>query len=202
LPRRQRLSEKTASVTPADNTAHAAKAGEPAVADGSMVVMARVLGPYGVQGWIKARPYTESIATLLDYATWWLATAADAGAWRELEVREARQHGDTLVAAIEGVSDREAALRWRGAWVGVPRAALPKPVEGQFYWSDLVGLLVVNRAAQTLGRVTKVLETGAHPVLQVEAVGSAERLIPVVAAYVDRIDPPAGQIIVDWPADY
>jgi 16S rRNA processing protein RimM len=164
--------------------------------------MARVLGPYGIQGWIKARPYTASIAALLDYTTWWLAPAADTDAWRAYAVGSARQHGDTLVAALDGVADREAALQWRGAWVAVPRSALPAPKAGEFYWSDLVGLAVVNRAAETLGRVSKVLETGAHPVLQVESEDGAERLIPVVAAYVDAIDPAAGRITVDWPADY
>ena len=167
-----------------------------------MVVMARVLGPYGIQGWIKARPYTTSIAALLDYTTWWLAPARDADAWREFAVRSARQHGNTLVAALDGVADREAALQWRGAWVAVPRSALPSPKAGEFYWSDLVGLAVVNRAAETLGRVKKVVETGAHPVLQVESEDGDERLIPVVAAYVDAIDPAAGRIMVDWPADY
>ena len=167
-----------------------------------MVVMARVLAPYGIQGWIKARPYTASIAALLDYTTWWLAPAHDADAWREFAVRSARQHGDTLVAVLDGVADREAALQWRGAWVAVPRSALPSPQAGEFYWSDLVGLAVVNRAAETLGRVKKVLETGAHPVLQVESEDGGERLIPVVAAYVDAIDPAAGRIMVDWPADY
>jgi 16S rRNA processing protein RimM len=172
-----------------------------------MVVMARVLAPYGIQGWIKARPYTALIASLLDYQIWWLAPADDAESWREFAVRDARQHGDTLVAALDGVADREAALRWRGAWVAVPRSALPEPDAGEFYWSDLVGLAVVNRDGETLGQVSKVLETGAHPVLQVEArvvgeKGVGERLIPVVADYVDAIEPAAGRIMVNWPADY
>ena len=167
-----------------------------------MVVMARVLAPYGIQGWLKLRPYTEAVNTLLGFATWWLAPASDAEAWREMAVREARQHGDTLVAALQSVGDREAALRWRGAWVAVPRADLPATSPGEFYWSDLLGLTVINRAAETLGRVIKVLETGAHPVLEVKAEDGRERLIPVVGAYVDRIDPAAGQIMVDWPADY
>jgi 16S rRNA processing protein RimM len=167
-----------------------------------MVVMARVLAPYGIQGWIKARPYTASITTLLNYTSWWLAPARAAEAWREFAVRAARQHGDTLVAALDGVADREAALPWRGAWVAVPRSALPEPGTGQLYWSDLIGLVVVNRAAENLGRVSKVLETGAHPVLQVESQDGGARLIPVVAAYVDAIDPATGRIMVDWPADY
>ncbi len=167
-----------------------------------MVVMARVLAPYGIQGWIKARPYTASINSLLEYPIWWLAAAEDADAWRDFKVKTARQHGDTLVAALDGVTDREAAFNWRGAWVAVPRASLPKPEAGEFYWSDLVGLAVFNRQQQALGRVSKILETGAHPVLSVEAEDGAERLIPVVDAYVDAIDAGAGRILVDWPADY
>jgi 16S rRNA processing protein RimM len=167
-----------------------------------MVVMARVLAPYGIQGWIKARPYSASIVALLDYTTWWLAPASNAEAWREFTVRAARQHGDTLIAALEGIADRESALPWRGAWVAVPRSALPSPKAGEFYWSDLVGLFVVNRAAEMLGRVSRVLETGAHPVLHVESEDGSKRLIPVVAAYVDAIDPATGRIMVDWPADY
>ena len=86
--------------------------------------------------------------------------------------------------------------------MAVPRSALPEPGAGEFYWSDLVGLAVVNRVAEKLGRVSKVLETGAHPVLHVESEDGVVRLIPVVAAYVDAIDPAAGRIMVDWPADY
>jgi 16S rRNA processing protein RimM len=169
---------------------------------GSMVVMARVQGPYGIHGWIKARPYSASIVALLDHTSWWLAPASDAEAWREFKVRDARQHADTLVATLDGVADRETALQWRGAWVAVPRSALPEPGAGELYWSDRFGLDVVNRAAETLGQVRRVLETGAHPVLQVESEDGIERLIPIVAAYVDAIDPAAGRITVDWPADY
>jgi 16S rRNA processing protein RimM len=167
-----------------------------------MVVMARVLGPYGVQGWIKARPYTASIATLSDYATWWLAPARDGAAWQRFKVQSARQHGDSLIATLDGVADREAALRWRGAWIAVPRSELPSPQAGEFYWSDLIGLAVVNRSAEMLGRVSKVLDTGAHPVLQVDGDGGVQRLIPVAAGYVDAIEPGAGRITVDWPVDY
>ena len=167
-----------------------------------MVIMARVLAPYGVQGWIKARPYTESIDALLNYTAWWLAPARDEAAWRRFAVLAARQQGDTLVASLEGVDDRDAALEWRGAWVAVPRSELPAPAAGEFYWSELVGLSVVNRAGERLGTVSKVLETGAHPVLQVDAEDGAERLIPVVSAYIDAIDTAAGRILVDWPADF
>jgi hypothetical protein len=56
----------------------------------------------------------------------------------------------------------------------------------------------------TLGTVAGLIDTGAHPVLRVSdgAAESAERLIPLVPAYVDAIDLAAGRVVVDWPVDY
>jgi len=165
--------------------------------------MGRVIGPYGVQGWIKARPFTASPDGLLAYRAWWLATGDDR--WCEFAVLEARVHANALVARLEGMSRREEVAPWRGAAIGVPRASLPALTAGEVYLADLVGLAVINRSGVKLGRVGSVLETGAHPVLRVAAEGGAdegERLIPLAPAYVDAIDIAGDRIVVDWQPDY
>src|SRR2546430_7023213 len=78
-----------------------------------IVVMGRVIGAYGVQGWIKARSFTASPEGLLAYRAWWLATSDDR--WREFAVLEARAHADGLVAWLEGLNRREEVAQWRGA---------------------------------------------------------------------------------------
>ena len=165
--------------------------------------MGRVIGPYGVQGWIKARTFTASPGGLLAYRAWWLATSDDR--WREFAVLEARVHSDAMVARLEGLNRREDVAQWRGASIGVPRVSLPALVAGEIYWADLVGLAVINRSGVRLGRVGGVLETGAHPVLRVAAADrgdDGERLIPLVSAYVDAIDVAGARIVVDWQPDY
>ncbi len=164
--------------------------------------MGRVLAPYGLRGWLKARTFTASPTGLLAYRAWWLGK--DDGVWREFTVLEARQHADTVVAQLDGLSVREQVGAWRGASIAVPRSALPPLGAGEVYLSELVGLTVVNRSGATLGRVTGVLETGAHPVLRVarDRGESGERLIPLVPAYVDTIDLGLARIGVDWPLDY
>jgi 16S rRNA processing protein RimM len=169
-----------------------------------MVVMARVLAPYGVQGWLKARPFSEAPDALLHHRRWWLRDPGSAQ-WREVEPVDCRMHSGLVLAQIAGIDAREQALALRGAEIGVPRAALPAPGDGEVYWADLVGMAVVNRAGVALGRVVEVQEFGAHPVLRVapgQDEGRAERLIPLVAAHVDRIDLPARRIEVDWQPDY
>lgn len=166
-----------------------------------IVVMGRLLAPFGVKGWIRLRPFTAAPDTLLEHKTWWLAPANGNGAWTEYRVVDAKAHGATIIAVLEGIASREAAHALRGALAGVPRDALPATAPDEHYWSDLVGLDVINRSGRVLGRVAGLLDTGAHPVLRVEG-GERERLIPMVAAYVDAIEAEAGRIVVDWQEDY
>ncbi|HEY2862510.1 MAG TPA: ribosome maturation factor RimM [Casimicrobiaceae bacterium] len=162
--------------------------------------MGRLLAPFGIKGWVRLKPFTAAPETLLAFKTWWLAP--DEGKeWTRYRVAEAQFHGGSIIAAIEGVVTREAARALRGFVAGVPRSSLPEAAPDEHYWRDLIGLVVVNRAAQILGKVVAVLDTGAHPVLRIEGDGG-ERLIPLVGAYVDAIEPAAGRIVVDWRDDY
>jgi 16S rRNA processing protein RimM len=112
------------------------------------------------------------------------------------------QGGDVL-AEVRGVDDRGAAEALRGARIFVPRHSFPSTSVDEFYWVDLIGLEVLNRQAQSLGRVSGLIDTGVHSVLRVDpTVGGAETLIPFVAAYVDAVDMASRQIRVDWGLDY
>jgi 16S rRNA processing protein RimM len=172
----------------------------------AVVVMGEVVGAYGVRGWLKLRPFTQAPETLLEYATWWLK--ARGNDWREFHRRhatEGRLHSGSLLVALEGIETREAALALKGAQVGVRRSALPVAGEDTYYWSDLTGLAVRNRAGVLLGEVAGLTEHGAHPLLRVVRPAGGrgtERLIPFVPAIVDRVDIDGGRIDVDWGEDY
>ena len=91
----------------------------------------------------------------------------------------------------------------RGFDVALPRTALAPPAANEYYWCDLEGMDVVNRAGVRLGRVAGLSESGAHPLLHVVSGNTAnERLIPFVAAYIDRVDAQERRIDVDWQEDY
>ncbi len=164
--------------------------------------MGRIVAPYGVKGWIKVRPLTADPQALLSYKDWWLLPRTASAAWQGYKVVEGRQHGATLLVQLAGVDDREAAARWSGAEVGVPRDALPAVGEGEIYWADLEGLQVVNRQGFALGRIEMVEDFGAHPVLRVQDESGFTRLIPYVDAWVDGVDLVAGRVEVDWQPDY
>lgn len=159
--------------------------------------MGRILAPYGVRGWVKIRPYTEAPDGLLGYARWWVGNE---GAWQPHALKAGREHGELLVAQLEGIEDRDRAAALRGLDIAVGRDELPPAPEGEYYWADLVGLAVVNSAGVDFGHVAEVFETGANDVLVVR--GDRERLIPMIAAAVVEVDLAGGVLRVDWDADF
>jgi len=161
------------------------------------VVMGRIAGPFGIKGWVKVQPFTESPAGLLRHSTWWLGRD---GGWDRRELREGAVHGRSLIAQLQGCETPEAAALLTGLEVAVERQALPDNKEGEYYWADLIGLEVVNREDVSLGRVVRLLETGANQVLVV--LGERERLVPFVEPVVVAVDVAGGRLTVDWEADF
>jgi 16S rRNA processing protein RimM len=168
---------------------------------GRLVVMGRIVAPYGIKGWVKIQPFTQQQQSLLDYSHW---QVGQEDAWQLQSVEVAKVHGATVVAKLEGVANREQAVALQGMRIAVSRDDFPEPAANEFYWADLVGLKVVNVAGMTLGSVARVFETGANDVLVVEdgAAGNSERLLPFIAPVIRQVDIAAGTIIVDWEADY
>lgn len=160
--------------------------------------MGRILGPFGVRGWVKLRAFTESLESLPAYAVWQVGSGTQ---WRALQVEETEVHAAHVVAKLAGVDDRDQAFALRGLDVAVDRAELPAAADGEYYWADLIGLRVENAAGDVLGTIEDLMETGANDVLVVRAEG-VERLLPYVEAIVLQVDLAAGKMLVDWGLDY
>jgi 16S rRNA processing protein RimM len=160
--------------------------------------MGRVAAPHGVKGWIKVVPFAAAPDALARHARWWIGAR---GEWEEAEVVETAPHGTVLAARLAGCTDRDAAARLRGREVAVPRAALPEPAPGEYYWADLIGLEVVTAKGEPLGSVTGLFSTGPHDVLRVGE-GKRERLLPFVETVVRKVDVAARRIEVDWGLDW
>lgn len=159
--------------------------------------MGRIAAPYGVMGWVNVLPDTEYVDGLFDYPTWWVETASG---WQEFRVAEAKVHGDHLVAKLEGVTDRDVAFKLKGKAVAVPRDQLPEPSEGEYYWSDLIGVEVANLQNVPFGRIKELFETGANDVIVVS--GERERLIPFIDQVVKEVDLQNRRMLVDWDAEF
>ena len=162
------------------------------------LVIGRVSGSYGVRGWVKIHSFTEPRENILAYGE--IQLGRD-GCWRDATLAEGRRQGKGLVARISGIGDRDQAAGLVGEDIAILRSQLPEAVDGDFYWVDLIGLEVVNEDDVSLGKVSKLIETGANDVLVVD--GERERLIPFIReSVVKAVDLDSGTIRVDWETDY
>ena len=163
------------------------------------ILVGRIVGLFGVDGWVKVESYTEPRERILKYRPWLVKSA---GGETEMAQVRGRSHGKGLVAALPQVVDRDAAMAWVGAEIWVRRSALPRAKRGEYYWVDLEGLEVVTGEGVALGKVSHLFATGANDVLVVRD-GERERMIPfVLEQFVRNVDLGSRRIVVDWDPDF
>lgn len=106
-----------------------------------------------------------------------------------------------MVVFLQGVTDRDAAINLLGAEIAVSREQLPPLPAGQYYWSDLLDMQVIDLQGRLLGKVQALQETGANDVMVVQ--GDGKYLIPwVTEDIVKTVDIETGRIYVDWDPEY
>lgn len=161
----------------------------------SLVVVGRIGGAYGVAGQVRVISATDPRDNIERYRPWFIGSEQR---FREVEVLELRSHGQSHVARLAGVTDRNMAQTLAGQEVAVPRNVLPE-LDGtdEFYWQDLIGMEVEDSAGMRLGRVERLMETSAHDVLVV-CDDTGETLIPFAAPFVLDVDLVQKRLRVAW----
>lgn len=158
-----------------------------------LVTLGRIIGVFGVKGWVKVESFTQPSKNLLDYRFWQLAHAPISKATLD----QSKAHGRGLVIKLREVNDRDLAAELVGAEIQVLRSEMPVLKPNEIYWVDLEGLEVVNTDKVRLGVVSHLFATGANDVMVVQ--GEREHLIPYVPDhYIKKIDMEQKTIIVDW----
>jgi len=167
------------------------------------VVVGKITSVFGVKGWVKVYSYTDPIAGILTYPTWFLSGK---GCNRIAELAEGKVHGKGLVARLKGVDDRAVAAELSGLSILVSENDFAKLGEGEYYWRDLIGLTVETLSGIVLGKVSSLMETGSNDVLVInEVTGGSEgreRLIPYRPEVVLDINLECRTMKVDWDPEF
>ena len=172
--------------------------------DNQQVIIGRVSTVYGVKGWVKIYSHTDPKENIFHYFPWYIRKK---GQWQLVDVDGTKVNGKHLIAHLKGCDDREIARQYTDCDIATLKEQLPQLEQGEYYWSDLLGLSVLTVEGLQLGKVQKLLETGANDVLVVRAtensIDDRERLIPYLPEQVIcSVDLKDKQIIVDWDAEF
>jgi 16S rRNA processing protein RimM len=164
-----------------------------------MILLGKIVGVFGIKGWVKLQSHTDPREALFDYRPWLLRQR---GTEREIDKFTGRTQGRGLVASFPGIESREMAETLIGSEIWVERTQLPATRKDEYYWVDLENLSVQTVEGVELGRVSHLFATGANDVLVVRE-GERERLVPfILDDVVKQVDLDAGRIVVDWDPDF
>ena len=159
------------------------------------VELGKIVGVWGVKGWLKLHSYCRERTDIAGYSKWWLQSKNSEPV--PYEVLNCREQGQGIVAQFAGITDPDQAILLNGQKILVRESDLPKLPDGELYWQQLIGLNVKN-VDQEIGCVSSILETGANDVLVIKREGQADALIPYIDEVVTSIDLVNGTVQVDW----
>jgi 16S rRNA processing protein RimM len=160
------------------------------------VLLAAVIGASGLKGAVKAKIFTASPEALMRY-----------GALKDKNGKEfsitACRPGKTgeAVISFSGIATREAAEALKGTELFIPREALPRESEEEFYHADLVGLEAHDGEGRVLGRIAAIHNYGAGDIVEIARPDGDSVLLAFTRETVPTIDIPGGRVIVAVPED-
>ena len=166
--------------------------------DDAKLAVGKIAGVYGLKGWLKIYSHTQPIDNILQYNPWWLDRK---GVLTEVELEAGKLHGKGVLAKLKGIDDPDEAKKLVGTEIFIESSALAPLPEDEFYWRDLIGLVVQNRDGVILGKVDDLMETGANLVLVVK--GETEILIPWIwESVILEVDLQQQRLVADWDPDF
>jgi len=158
----------------------------------------RVAGVFGLRGELKVAPSRigdDALAAGVELR----ATLSD-GTVRTLRVRSLRRHQGRPLVSFDGVDDANAAGALVGATLAIGRDDVVLDA-GEYFDDDLVGCVLVDAGGSELGEVAAVEHYPAQDVVIVALAsgGGRRAMVPLVRAFVKRVDVGARRISVELP---
>lgn len=162
------------------------------------ITIGKIGATFGVQGYLKIWAYTANDNDILTYKPWYIGNGEE-NHWQPIQVEEERLQHNTIIVKFAGIHTPEKARLLTGKLIAITRDQLPSLKQDEYYWSDLVGLSVINQNGVLYGKVAYLIETGANDVLVIKGTDGKEHAIPYLKNKVIlKIDLSTKEILVDW----
>lgn len=156
------------------------------------VQLAIIGAAHGIRGEVRVKTFTADPLAMGDYGLLYDSQG------KSYEVLEIRPSKTVVVVRFKGVNDRNAAEALNGTELYIDRDQLPEELdEGEFYYTDLIGLDAIGTDGINYGRVSALFDFGGGDLLELRQSGRKPYLIPFTAASVPEVDLEAGRILVE-----
>lgn len=157
------------------------------------VAIGRFGRPHGVRGEVRFWPYNPATELVVAGALARVGNRPDSA--RALRITDARRDAKSHVVRFAEVTDRDEVGALTGQVWYAEREVFPAPGGDEVYVVDLIGLPVRTTEGVALGHLSDIRALGGGEMLVIRD-GARERLVPNVDAFVERLDPAAGEVVI------
>jgi 16S rRNA processing protein RimM len=166
------------------------------VVDQDRICVGIIVGSHGLQGAVKIKSFMVISDDITIYGP-----LTDKNGKKSFKLDLISSNNKGIVAKLRGITDRTASDKLRGLELYLSRDLLPDLKEDEFYYSDLVGLVVENMNSEIIGTVGMVDNYGAGEVIEVDLQGGGTEMYRMSLGVVPEIDLKNGRIVVNPPFD-
>jgi len=161
------------------------------------VVIARIVKPRGIRGEVACDIETDFLERFasLERVTVWMPNESRLA----LRITDHWFHKRRVILKFEGYDTRTAAERLVGGRLVIREADARELEENQFYEYQIIGSEVVTVGGDRIGRVTRLMRTGASDLLVIESEEGRELLVPFADDICSEVDMDARRITVNPP---
>ena len=172
------------------------------MATDNMVTVGKLLKAFGVRGQARVLSLTDvpnRFETLKE-----VILESPTGETLVTSITDVHADGRSYLLRFTAFSTPEEVGTFRGAWLKIPREAVPPAPEGHYYQFELIGLTVREETGRVLGTLEEVV-TLPHQHLFVIRGAEQEFLLPASRKWILNVDVAEGVMMVaptaEWVSD-
>jgi 16S rRNA processing protein RimM len=162
-----------------------------------LVLMGRAAGAFGVTGELKVFSHADDPQVFSRAGVVYIGPNPETA--RAFTLQSHKLHGGRLLFRLKELHTREDAQALGGQWVYVDASVLPPLAEDEYYWFQIKGARVETASGLNLGKLTAVLDHGAHELWVVKGAGGREVVLPVIEGVVREMDLEGRRLVVEPP---
>jgi 16S rRNA processing protein RimM len=164
--------------------------------DDKKIYLGKITGVHGIKGWLKIQSFSSPPENILNYPLWIINNQGEEDFY---SIEQGRKQNNKIVVKLENINDRNTAESLINSNIQILRSDLPKLSNENYYWSDLVGLSVLNSEEKLIGKIESLIETGANDVMVIITLKDERILIPfVMHEIIKEVNVELNYIKIDW----
>jgi len=126
------------------------------------ILVGKIVAPQGIRGEVRVQTFTEKPSDFQKLAVFGDKIPVDA-----LHFIRALPNTNVVIMRVDGFADRTAVESLRGTELFINRDDLPPTKSGEYYQSDLIGMMVVRDGVE-LGRIVCFQNFGAGDIMELD----------------------------------